>query len=45
MAAIVARYSQHLDAAAVAVAVARESHRQVLSVAPAAQETLDRLML
>ena len=45
MAAIVARYSQHRDAAAVAVAVARESHRQVLSVAPASQETLQRLML
>ena len=45
MAAIVARYSQHRDAAAVAVAVARESHRQVLSVSPASQETLDRLML
>jgi tRNA U34 2-thiouridine synthase MnmA/TrmU len=45
MAAIVARYSQHRDAGAVAVEVARESQRQVLSVAPASQETLERLML
>ena len=45
MAGIVARYSQDRDQKTVAVEVVRESRRQLLHVAPAADESFQELML